>query len=60
MAFEGVPIHSPYFAKLWNEVYNSDVSAQGQGQSGRNVSESHGAHNAASLGNRRANILLLL
>lgn len=50
VAFEGVPIHSPYFAKLWNEVYNSDVSAQGQGQSGRNVSESHGAHNSASLG----------
>ena len=48
VAFEGVPIHSPYFAKLWNEVYNSDVSAHGQ--SGRTVSESHGAHNSASLG----------
>ena len=28
VAFEGVPIQSPYFAKLWNEVYNSDVSVQ--------------------------------
>nr|KAG5696977.1 hypothetical protein BaRGS_008439 [Batillaria attramentaria] len=24
VAYEGVPIHSPYFAKLWNEVYHSD------------------------------------
>lgn len=26
VAIEGVPLHSPYFAKLWYEIYQSEVS----------------------------------
>ena len=25
VAFEGVPLHSPYFAKLWYEIYHSEL-----------------------------------
>jgi len=24
VAYEGVPLHAPYFAKLWYEIYQSD------------------------------------
>lgn len=26
VAIEGVQLHSPYFAKLWYEIYHSEVS----------------------------------
>lgn len=26
VAIEGVPLHSPYFAKLWFEIYHSEVT----------------------------------
>lgn len=25
VAYEGVPLHSPYFAKLWYEIYHTEV-----------------------------------
>lgn len=26
VAYEGVPLHSAYFAKLWYEIYHTEVS----------------------------------